>query len=115
MAAGFPILRTEWVVPGAGEMRERALDFLLGEMDERGLCRYWSHEHAHPDYMPPDLDDTCVASTILRRAGRRYPENRPIVLANRDARGLFFTWIAPRPRSPAGRAYWGIALPQLLS
>src|SRR5216683_3694221 len=101
-------------VPGAAELRDRALDFLLREMDGSGLCRYWSRDHSYPHNLPPDLDDTCVASAVLMRAGRRHPENRPIVLANRDARGLFFTWITPRPRWASGWAYWRIALPQLL-
>jgi hypothetical protein len=101
-------------IPGALDMRDRALDFLLGEMDGRGLWRYWSHDHSYPHNLPPDLDDTCVASAVLMRAGRRFPENRPIVLANRDTCGLFFTWITPRPRWASGWAYWRSALPQLL-
>src|SRR5438874_3052053 len=62
-------------VPGAVEMRDRAVDFLHGEMDGHGLWRYWSHDYPHLHNLPPDLDDTCVASAVLKCAGRKYPEN----------------------------------------
>ena len=78
--------------PGAHMVRERALDFLAAEMDARGLWRHWPREHPHHDELPPDLDDTSCASAALERAGRTFPDNRRLLLANRDRRGLFYTW-----------------------
>lgn len=84
-------------VPATGGIRARALDFLLSEMDSDGLWRHWTRAHPHHDQLPPDLDDSSCASSALAMAGRPFPDNRALLLANRTRRGLFFTWVAPRP------------------
>jgi hypothetical protein len=84
--------------PAAALLRERAHDFLLSEMDRHGLWRHWTREHPHYRSLPPDLDDTSCASAVLVRAGRAIPGNHALLLANRDRRGRFFTWVVPRPR-----------------
>jgi hypothetical protein len=78
--------------PAARAVRERALDFLAAEGDRRGLWRHWSRAHPHHREIPPDLDDTSCASAALLRAGRAFPDNRQLILENRDRRGLFYTW-----------------------
>jgi hypothetical protein len=78
--------------PDAAKIRERALDFLAAETDWRGLWRHWPREHPHHRQIPPDLDDTSCASAALERAGRTFPDNRRLLLANRNRRGLFYTW-----------------------
>jgi hypothetical protein len=78
--------------PGASVIRERALDFLLAEMDQPGLWRHWPRSHPHHDQLPPDLDDTSCASAALARAGRSFPDNRRLLLTNRNRAGLFYTW-----------------------
>ncbi|MCU1230812.1 MAG: hypothetical protein JWO97_3696 [Acidobacteria bacterium] len=72
---------------------ERALEFLAGEMDERGRWRHWSRAHPHHRMIPPDLDDTSCATAVLRAAGRALPDNTTLLLSNRDRRGLFRTWL----------------------
>lgn len=99
--------------PEAAAMRARAEDFLLGEMDRNGLWKHWTGEHPQYALLPPDLDDTSCASAVLARAGRALPDNRPILLANRDRNGLFYTWIVPRI-GWRGPAYARATLPQLL-
>jgi hypothetical protein len=84
--------------PGAAPLGERACGFLLAEMDRHGLWRHWTREHPHYRSLPPDLDDTSCASAVLARAGHRIPHNRALLLANRNRRGRFFTWVVPRPR-----------------
>ncbi len=88
--------------PGAAKIRERALDFLAAEMDPRGLWKHWPRTHPHSAGLPPDLDDTACASAVLSRAGRAVPDNRALLLANRNRRGLFKTWYlgAPELRHP---------------
>lgn len=78
--------------PGAAGVRHRALDFLLREMDPRGLWRHWPAAHPHARELPPDLDDTSCASAALAAAGRAFPDNRARLLKNRNRRGLFRTW-----------------------
>ena len=89
------------ITPSAARVRSRAVDFLVREMEPDGLWRYPSSEHPGHDWIPLDVDDTSIASAALARAGRPFPNNRALLLANRNRRGLFKTWIVrwwPHPR-----------------
>ena len=77
------------------EMTARGLDFLQAEMDGRGVWRYWSSHNESHRVLPPDLDDTACISFVLKQHGR-MPDNRQILLSNRDPEGRFHTWLAPR-------------------
>ena len=87
--------------PHVQEMTAKALDFLLEEMEGPGLWRYWSSRNQRHGLLPPDLDDTCCISFILKRNHRRLPSNRDIILANRNNEGVFYTWLVPRSTSPS--------------
>lgn len=87
--------------PRAAPMLARGLDFLAAEMEGPGLWRYWSSRHALHRCLPPDLDDTCCISFLLKRYARPLPSNQSLLLANRDAQGLFYTWLAVRPNLPS--------------
>lgn len=78
------------------EMIERALGFLLGEMEGPGLWRYYSSRSERRWWVPPDIDDTCCASYVLRASGVDLPSNAKIILANRTRHRLFYTWFVPR-------------------
>ncbi len=96
--------------PCAKEMIDRALDFLSAEMEPGGVWRYWSSEHPGHVSIPPDVDDTACVSHALRLHGRSLPPNRRLLLANRDHRGRFYTWIAPRfSPPPLSAAFWRVA------
>jgi len=85
----------------AARVRSRAIDFLLREMEPDGLWRYPSSEHPGHDHIPLDVDDTSIASAALAEAGRPFPNNRALLLTNRERSGLFRTWIVrwwPHPR-----------------
>lgn len=86
--------------PRARSMAARGLDFLASEMEGPGLWRYWSSRNPRHRQLPPDLDDICCISHVLKAAGRELPANREIVLANRDEAGAFYTWLAPRTAAP---------------
>ena len=89
------------ITSSADRIRSRALDFLLREMEPDGLWRYPSGEHPGHDHIPLDVDDTSIASAALAAAGRSFPNNRALLLANRARSGLFRTWIVrwwPHPR-----------------
>ncbi len=78
-------------------MIEKALDFIAREQEYGGLWRYYSSKNFKHLRVPPDLDDTCVASLALQAGHRRAPANRTVILANRDAHGRFGTWLVPTP------------------
>ena len=99
----------------AGDIIEKSLRFFVDEMEGPGLWRYWTKRHQYHSVIPPDLDDVACVSYVLRRHGVEFPDNLPLVLANRSPGGLFYTWLTPRPRMPALPAYWRAVLPQLLS
>ncbi|MEA2141963.1 MAG: hypothetical protein QOI64_393 [Solirubrobacteraceae bacterium] len=96
--------------PGTRQMIDRALDYLSAEMEPGGAWRYWASDHGGHEVIPADLDDIACASQVLRRYGRSIPANRRLVLANRDRRGRFYTWIAPRyAPPPLSPAFWRVA------
>ena len=95
-----------------GALTGPALDFLEAEMEPHGVWRYWPPGHPRHDVIPPDLDDTCCVSAVLRRFGRSVPDNEELVLANRNRRGLFYTWLVPRPAFTRSRPWWSVACRQ---
>lgn len=88
------------ITPSAARVRSRALDFLLREMEPDGLWRHPSSEKPEHYYTPLDTDDTSIASAALAAAGRRFPNNRALLLAQRERSGLFRTWIVRWWRHP---------------
>jgi hypothetical protein len=88
------------ITPSAERVRSRALDFLLREMDTDGLWCYPSSDSPTYDHVPLDTDDTAIASTALAAAGQRFPNNRALLLAQRERNGLFRTWIPRWWRHP---------------
>jgi hypothetical protein len=100
---------------GAARMLGKALRFLLAEMEGPGLWRYWTRQHRYHSVIPPDLDDTACVSYVLRRHGVAAPPNRDLIFANRDPRGLFYTWLTPRWPPPPNARYLSAVLRQWLS
>ena len=96
----------------AGPMIDKALAFFLADMEGPGLWRYWTRQHQYHSVIPPDLDDIACVSYVLRRHGVAFPQNRELILANRNARGLFYTWMTPRWPMPLDPRYWRVVLRQ---
>lgn len=92
--------------PSIAGMMRRALGFLEREMEWPGVWRYWTADHPRHNEVPPDLDDIACASYVLRQAGGRRLCNRSLLAANRDARGLFYTWLIPRQSFQVRPLYW---------
>lgn len=78
------------------QITEKGLKFLLREMEFHGLWRYWSSKNPKHWMIPPDLDDICCVSHLLRMHNISHPANTKILLANRDQQGMFYTWVLPR-------------------
>src|SRR5689334_19740248 len=81
------------ITPAADVVRSRALDFLEREMHPDGLWRHPSSAKPMHYDTPLDVDDTSLASVALVNDGRPVPDNRRLLIANRNRRGLFKTWI----------------------
>jgi hypothetical protein len=88
------------ITASAEGVRSRTLDFLQREMNPGGLWRHPSRELREHEDTPLDVDDTSIASTALEAAGRPFPDNRALLLANRARGGLFRTWIVRWWRHP---------------
>jgi hypothetical protein len=80
----------------AREMTNRALEFLTAEAESPGVWRFWTSRH--PRFIPPDMDDTCCASYAFK-IHSRAPDNTKLILAHRDSKGLFRTWLIPPYRA----------------
>lgn len=89
------------------EIVRRATRRLQAHALPGGVWQHWDPAAPQHPILPPDADDTACASMALRDAGEPVPDNRRLLLANRDGRGLFFTWLvvhgppaAPLTRDP---------------
>ena len=84
---------------------QRALGFLLDEMETPGIWRYWTRRSGKG--IAPDADDTSMISQVIRSYILGRPDadegirqalqgildsNRRLLEANRDPSGLFYTW-----------------------
>lgn len=96
------------------DILEKALRFLLSEMEGPGLWRYWTKRHQSHSTIPPDLDDTACASFVLRRHNVPFPRNLKLILANRTREGIFYTWLTARWPLPPFLSYWRVVLRQWL-
>lgn len=97
--------------PEGQAVRERALDFLAAEASREGVWEHFSSSELNRQFLPPDVDDTACASAALKSGGRPVPDNHALLFANRDRRGLFYTWFTFRPRW-SGLAHWRLVWPQ---
>jgi hypothetical protein len=95
--------------PAARPVVDRAVDFLRGQMQPGGVWRYWTKDHPWFEGVADDLDDTTYVTSLLRELGLPAPDNRSVILANRDRRGLFYTWIVPRRPPPRSARWWRVA------
>ena len=81
------------------EMRNKGLDFLERETLPSGLWRFWTKQSPNvkkmPYGIPPDIDDTCCVSFLLRKY-RTAPDNLTLLLSARNRQGRFYTWMLPR-------------------
>ena len=80
------------------EMTEKAIRFLLAEKQANGVWTFWSSRNDNWDKkLPPDLDDTVMASRVLRDRGIPV-DNLDLVCGNQDEDGRFYTWVADQSR-----------------
>jgi hypothetical protein len=91
-------------------LRRRAAAHLHGHMEPGGVWRHWTADHPQYLWLPVDLDDTACISSVLRAEGVPLPENAGLLLANRDRRGLFATWMIARWPPPRDAGFWRVVV-----
>jgi hypothetical protein len=104
--------------PEARAMIDRAIVYFLAEMSHGGLWRYWNRDAqwgGRPihSFIPADMDDTANVSFLLARHGVAFPDNRRLLLLNRNRAGLFYTWLMMRPVRSLNLRYWWAMLREL--
>jgi hypothetical protein len=96
--------------PGARRMTAKAMGYFRDQELPGGTWRYWNKGTAPLGDIPADADDTSCISELIDRFDAPAPDNKWLLLLNRDSRKLFYTWITPRLRAGRNRRYWSIVL-----
>lgn len=103
-------------VEGAAMIVRGVTQFVETQRDPGCVWRYLTKTHPGFAWMPPDADDTALASLLLREAGQPVGTADAVLLSNRDRQGRFYTWITVFGawwRSPARVRILLHRLPQL--
>ena len=97
----------------AAVVRDRAVAHLVDHMEPGGVWRHWTPGHEQYHLLAADADDTACASLVLRAQGVPFPDNRGLLLGNRDPDGRFYTWFVIRRPLPRRLGLWRIGLKRL--
>ncbi|TGE25352.1 hypothetical protein E5K00_09240 [Hymenobacter aquaticus] len=100
----------------ADEMLSQATEFMRNQMNHGGLWNHFTNLHHLRHLCPLDIDDTACVSAVLRARGVAcpVPTNVPLILANRNDEGLFYSWFLLRLRWVPNRTFWRVAARELL-
>ena len=103
-------------LPVVEEILTRATGFLRYQMNYGGLWNHFTKLHRSRYLCPLDVDDTACVSALFRarQIDCPTPTNIPLLLANRNRKGLFYTWFSLRLRWVKRAAFWRVTLPELL-
>jgi len=82
----------------ATNVSQRAAGFVHSQMEKRGLWRFYPHNGLFRFNTPMDVDDTALASYLLKRCNIEFPDNRKLMLMQLDGNGAFLVWFLPRFR-----------------
>lgn len=94
-------------------MMKKAAPFLKYQMMRGGVWNYFSKWHKLFPLCPADADDTAVISAFLKEMNYLIPNNIPLLLANRNKKGLFYTWFTLRFNLNRNITYWKLLLREL--
>lgn len=113
-------LITTSLLPLAGRLQTeeicaRATGFLQYQMLPGGVWNHFTSWHPLYKLLPPDADNTVYVSTFLRARQVPYPhaDSEALLLAQRNAQGLFYTWFTLRLRRTRRRSYWRTVLREM--
>ena len=102
--------------PEVEEILKKTAQFLEYQMQRGGVWHHFTNRHPLRKIAPLDVDDTVCASSFFRERKMNIPAptNIPLLLANTNKHGLFYSWIILRPRPNRNLTYWRLVLPELL-
>src|SRR3989338_2276468 len=86
--------------PRVVEIRHKAADFLLAEMEPQGLWRYWSTRNKRHDQIVPDVADTVLVGLSLLTNSVSFERDLAVLLRNRNQEGLFWSFLRPANEKP---------------
>ncbi|WP_158995710.1 hypothetical protein [Mucilaginibacter sp. L196] len=95
----------------------KAADFLYGQL-YYGVWNFCANYHHLYNIVPFDVDSTSLAASAVLDALGGYSGDKvtaKILLANRDKKGLFYTWIVPRLATTYNKRFLRIASHVFLS
>lgn len=95
--------------PKVKNIHKEAGRFLLYQMMYGGVWNYFTRWNKAFPVCPPDIDDTAMASLVLKMLGIDHCNPEQMLLLNRNSKGLFYTWFLFRLRKTTYRPYWHFA------
>lgn len=101
--------------PAVEKMLNKVIPFLLYQKMRGGTWNFFTKWHKMFSLCPPDVDSTACISSFLKDMQTSFPDNLQMILANRNKKGLFYTWFTIRFNLRAGRSqtYWKLVLREL--
>lgn len=95
------------------EILDKASGFLLYQMMRGGVWNNFTILNPLFPLCPPDVDNTACAAVVLKKLNKDYPNHLPLLLANRNKNGLFYTWFTFRPKFNRIKNYWLLSLREI--
>jgi hypothetical protein len=99
--------------PSVDVMFKKASSFLRYQMMRGGVWNYFTVWHKLFPICPADADDTACISAFLKEMQHPFPDNTPMLLANRNKKGLYYTWFTLRFNRSRNITYWKLLLREL--
>lgn len=96
--------------PKVATLLKRSANFLQYQIMRGGVWQFFTKWHKAFKYSAPDVDDTALASLFLQNMNIGAPNNLPMLLANRNKEGLFYTWFTWRVNFSFHKNYWLLLL-----
>lgn len=92
------------------EILQLSASFLQYQSMRAGVWNNFTKAHKYFKICPADVDNTACASIVLKALNREFTANEPILMLNRNKKGLFYTWFTFRPNTICNRDYWMLIL-----
>jgi hypothetical protein len=80
-------------IAGAEAIVNGVLQFVEAHREPESVWSYLTASDPGAAALPPDVDDTALASLLLEQAGHAVGAAEAVLLSNRDREGRFYTWI----------------------